>query len=242
MDDLVRLDANEVCDRLAEDYRYSQIGRCVCGVAHDMNNLLGAVLANAELAGMDSAIGPDTQRMLGQILLAVDRSTALLETLTDVSRPDRFSVGVVEPAKLLENMASVRSYDMKRTNVELMVVSEYDGSLLADRPKLELALLYLLANALEAVVNEEDRRIKATVTRLNGNVEFSIWNSGAPIPESHVAQMFDPFYTSKQGNHKGLGLPQIEEIATLHEGSLTYDADRGFILSVPIESSLGREG
>ena len=64
---------------LQEIYRLAQVGCCVNGVAHDINNLLGVAMAYAELVGLDRNLPPDSKRMLNDI------------TLTWISCPSRTS-------------------------------------------------------------------------------------------------------------------------------------------------------
>ena len=65
-----RFDLNSEASRarLMQLHRHAQVGGCVSGIAHDINNLLGAAMAYAELAALDEGVSPDTSRMLEQIV------------------------------------------------------------------------------------------------------------------------------------------------------------------------------
>ena len=62
---------DETREKLARLYRYAQVGHCVSSVTHDVNNFLGAVLAYAELVGLEKNQTPEALRMLGEVMSAV---------------------------------------------------------------------------------------------------------------------------------------------------------------------------
>ena len=62
----IDLNSDDARERLTRLFRHAQVGRSVSSVTHDLNNYLGAIMAYAELAGMDKGISADTARMLGE--------------------------------------------------------------------------------------------------------------------------------------------------------------------------------
>jgi sigma-B regulation protein RsbU (phosphoserine phosphatase) len=80
----------------------------------------------------------------------------------------------------------------------------------------------LLGNAV--VHGAAESPVDVSATSHDGTFELSVANSGDPIPESVLKQLFQPFYRgaarpSMQG--LGLGLFIAAEIARAHDGTLT---------------------
>ena len=81
--DQIDLNTDAGREKLTLLFRYAQIGRCVNSVTHDVNNYLGAIMAYAELIGLDAQLPDDSQRMIGEIVSAVRKSSDLINNLTD---------------------------------------------------------------------------------------------------------------------------------------------------------------
>jgi two-component system C4-dicarboxylate transport sensor histidine kinase DctB len=175
--------------------------------------------------------------MLREIMDAVRKSSGLISSLTDIARRERPDVRVVSPSKVMESVLDLRRYDLKVARVELETNWDDDmADISVDIPKLEQSLIYVFSNAIEALENCEDKRMKLSVQSHNGCVEFLVWNSGEPIAEADRTQIFEPFFTTKEGDHLGLGLWVARKNLRERNGDLEYDAERGFRAVVPREA------
>jgi C4-dicarboxylate-specific signal transduction histidine kinase len=219
--------------RFAALFRYAQVGRCVNAVTRDINNQLGAAMAYAELAGLDKSLCPETRRMLGEIVEAMSRCANLVAHLTEIARPERDRAGTLDPGEMLQRVLALRNYDLRQRQitVESRIAPDLP-TLLADAPRVQMALLHLLLNAAEALETcEAPRMLRAEVAPdPAGGVVFSVWNSGPPPPAAVLAALGRPFATTRGGLHFGYGLAAVRAVAALHGGALAYDGGRGFLL------------
>ena len=233
------LESPEVRDRLYRLFRYGQVGRCVSSVTHDVNNMLGAILAYAELLDMDEGLNEKSRQMLGKVADSTQKCSGLIGSLTALARRERPDVGFIEVAQFVDGVLAIKRYDFQVGRVKMETA--YDAeipSLMVDRPSLALATIYLLMNAFEAVQEAADRRAAVRVVHADSAVEIVVWNSGPPVPERDRERIFEPFYTTKVGDHVGLGLTIARETARRHQGDLTYDPARGFVLRLPYDTGL----
>ncbi len=224
-------------DRSAQIYRFAQIGRCVSSVTHDVNNYLGAIMAYAELVGMDSNLSPESNRMLGEVIGAVRKSSALVNNLTDVARKERLDVRIIDPSTLMERVLDLRRYDMKVGHVTL--ATEYAPDLVnvtVDLPKIQLAFMYLISNAIEALEETKVKRLDIRVGLVDGVVEFAFKDSAPAIAPDVVQRMFEPYFTTKSKEHLGLGLTLARATIEDHDGELSYAPDRGFLVRIPLNN------
>ena len=230
--------------RLVAIHRYAQVGKCVNGVTHDINNLLGAAMAYAELASFDERLSPDTTRMLGQIVDGITKCSQLISSLTSIARKERLDVSLVAPDRLMDEVLCLRDYEFKMK--QITVEKHYDTDLLAlpmDLAKVKVALIYLIMNAEEALAGlPEGRVLRIAVRTLPDGVEYQIHDSGPGLAPEHREAAFEPITSFwPDGEHLGLGLFAARRVAELHEGSLTYCPERGFRLSLKRENGLLRE-
>ena len=115
-----------------------------------------------------------------------------------------------------------------------------------DRVHLQQVLLNLVLNGMDAVngTNQEERRV--TVTARQGAapmVEVSVGDTGPGIPADLLANVFDPFFSTKP-NGMGMGLPISRTIVAAHGGQLwAENMDRGATLrfTLPIAEEAAAE-
>lgn len=217
--------------RIQALFRVAQVGRCVNGVAHDINNFLGAALAYAELVSLDDKLSEESKRMLAEVIKGVGACSHLVSTLTGIARKDAPNIAIIEPGELLDAAVKLIHYEFKARRVKLELSHPAGlGALVCDAPKIQLALLYLLFNALEASEGQDRAAVRASVRAEDDAIVFSVLCAGPPIPETARPLLFTPGYTTRSGPHLGLGLVIARRYAELHRGTLEYDPDRGFLL------------
>jgi two-component system NtrC family sensor kinase len=218
-------------------FRYAQVGTCVNGVTHDINNILGAILAYAELVSLDSGISDESHRMLNEVIKGVDKCGALVTEITAIARKDSDNESAAELGVLVQNILNLRDYSLKIAGiaVDVQIDTPLPSSVM-NAPRIQMAILYLLTNAQNALKGESRGLIRIKVGRASEGQELVVWNSAPPIPESHRRSIFEPFTTTREGVHLGLGLHLARGIVEKHQGTLSYDADRGFIIYLPMNT------
>lgn len=226
--------------RMLQLHRHAQVGGCVSGIAHDINNLLGAAMAYAELVTYDEGVSPDSVKMLNNVIEGITKCSALVSSLTSISRKDRMDINLTSPEQLMDEALVLRDYELKiqRITVERDYQSDL-AAIPADLAKLKLALLFLLINAQQALEGSENKQLKVSVGNTDGGIYFEIWDSGPGMSAELAEKAFDPYQTSWPDNqHMGLGLYSARRIAELHQGSLDYDAERGFRMFIKRDNGL----
>lgn len=226
--------SGEALEKVLALFRYGQIGRYVNGVTHDVNNLLGAVLAYAELIGLNDTLSPESCRMASEIIAAVQQSTALVNGLTEIARKPQPKTAPTNIIQLARRAINLRAYDLRKAKVTVETdFPEQPLDHVADGPRLQEALLYVLSNAMEAVSASDSRVVRIRIRQVDGATDIVIWNSGPPVPESDRERIFDAFYTTKGEEHLGLGLTVARQTARRHDGDLVYVPEDGFVLHLP---------
>jgi C4-dicarboxylate-specific signal transduction histidine kinase len=108
-----------------------------------------------------------------------------------------------------------------------------------DEIQVQQILVNLVKNGLDAIAESgrSGGRVEIRVRRVGAEVLIAVSDNGPGVPESHRAQLFDAFFTTKPKG-VGLGLSICRTIAAAHGGTLRYDlAEQGgscFTLSLPL--------
>jgi len=236
------LGSDEARDRLLRLFRYGQVGRCVSSVTHDLNNYLGVVLAYCELVSIDSTVGEESRRMVSEAVQNVRICAKMLSTLTSVARKERPDVRVIDVPATLKDLFELKQYDFRIMLAH--VDTQFDEgipSLVVDYPRFAMAFLHLVMNALESIAGLDKPSVRLHLRKEADGIAIEIWDSGPPLAEDEKTRVFDPFYTTKTGEHLGLGLAVARENARYHGGDLTYDPDHGFTLRIPFATGLSSD-
>jgi len=232
---MVESNSDARLEALVEAYRFGEVGRCVNSVTHDANNALGIILAYAELIGMEPNIEDEARRMLEEIAAATRRASDQLGWLTQIARPAPAEKSRTKVITIVERAVAMRHFEAKRHGVQLKVdVPDDLPEVSIEVPAIERALIYMMANALDAVAECDEKRVWIEGSKTDSTVTIQVRDSADPISESDAAKMFEPFFTTKGGNHLGIGLYAAHLTAESNGGTLTYEPGRGFCLALPI--------
>jgi PAS domain S-box-containing protein len=221
--------------QLAHLGRVALLGELSGALAHELNQPLAAILANARAA----------QRMLFRDEL--DR-VELSRILEDIAADDRRAGSVIhrvramlrqgetEPQRVVANDLIAEVLDLAHSDLiqrSVTVTTRLDPSLpsvAADRVQLQQVLLNLIVNACDAMTDNAptDRHIWIATGNEGAAVRVSVSDCGAGISRHPVDSVFEPFITSK-AHGLGLGLSICRSIVDGHGGRMwaSNNEDRG---------------
>jgi signal transduction histidine kinase len=98
------------------------------------------------------------------------------------------------------------------------------GSCLANQNALRQVFLNLLTNAVQAMPNGGELRVR-TQRNANKNVVIEFSDTGIGIPAHHLNSIFNPFFTTKEpGQGTGLGLSVVHSVIKRYQGHITVDS------------------
>lgn len=219
------LEADHLRQELARVGRATTLGEVAATLAHELNQPLGAIVSNAETAGL----------LLRQGAPPLDQLSAILE---DIRQDGQRAGDIIHRVHAFLQQQRV---EHQRLDVRPLV----DGVLRTARPlltahgiawtvevapqlppasgdavQLQQVLVNLIRNAVESMRESSERRlIIRAVHRDARSVELSVTDSGPGIPASILPRMFEPFATTKAGGI-GMGLAISRRIVRAHRGDI----------------------
>ena len=219
--------------------KMAMISRLTRSVAHEVRNPLNNI--NLSLDGLKTEIGEDDSldMYLEIIQRNANRINNLITELLDSSKPAALKTEKVAVRNIANGVISLAGDRFRLKQVRL--VQKLNTSNLyikADAKKLEIALLNIIINAIEAVQSQTGKIIfGCDVCEENNFVVFKVEDNGIGLDQDELKVLFDPFYTNKKGG-VGLGLTTTQNIINAHQGRIEVASAKGkgttFNIFIPV--------
>ncbi len=225
--------------------RVNMLGELSASLAHELNQPLTAILANAQTMQHQmtpsAAISEETIESISDVIEDAKRAAEMIRRLRSLSERRKYHIEFVDINKLIvETETLLRSQlIMSHLHVEM----ELDPALpmvSCDPSQLQQVFLNLLTNAIDATAKRDppDRRLLIRTGHLKSNaVEISIKDSGTGFKDEPYRNLLKPFFTTKEKG-MGMGLPVSKSILQKVGGRLWATNNRGpgvtFYITLPI--------
>lgn len=232
-------DERQLTRRLVESEKMVAIGTLAGGVAHEINNPLGGILAFSQLMKREAGRSPADLESLGLIEESALRCKRIVESLLKFSRqPKAEDRRVLDLSRCVEDaLLLFRAQARKHPKVKVDTAFSPDLQVYGDAAQLGQVVLNLLHNALQALPVFEGT-LTVTTGLADGHAFFSVKDTGDGIPEAHLSRIFEPHFTTKPpGEGTGLGLSIAYRIVEDHGGRFAVESALGqgstFTVSIP---------
>ncbi|MEW5974509.1 MAG: GAF domain-containing protein [Acidobacteriota bacterium] len=236
-------------DQLVKSEKLRALGEMSAGVAHDFNNILGAILGRAQLMKGQTE-DPRVLRGLDIIEKAAIDGASTVKRLQDFTRKRTDQVfkhvDLVEVIEDTLSMTRTRWEDSAHiSGIKYQITRKFESSLPVAGEASELREVFtnIIFNALDAMPNGGDIDIQVRVE--GDRVLTEVRDTGRGMTEEIRKRVFDPFFTTKGVKGNGLGMSVAYGIITRHKGEISVESELGMGTSVrvvlPVDLSVTRE-
>ncbi len=235
-------------DATERDNRVSELAAVAAGLAHEIKNPLGGIKGAAQLLAEE--VGSAGQRFTNLITREVDRVSALLEQLLELTRPPRLRLTSVNVHRILNEVLTLERAAGNDAGLAVRLV--FDPSLpevWADEAQLRQVFLNLVRNAVEAMSRagtltittriETDFHVRHDARDRGQFLAVEIEDTGPGIAPEDRERIFTPFFTTKTSG-TGLGLAVSERLVAQHGGAIRVDSALGRGTRVRVRLPVGR--
>ncbi|MFZ5815728.1 MAG: sensor histidine kinase, partial [Bacillota bacterium] len=212
--------------KLERMQRLITAGQMAAGIAHNLNNVLGAIAVNADL--MLAASPEEMPRLAREINHGVQRGSDVLNRLYHLSSvsqsPRRETLSVVN---LFNHVVRLIGPQAEQRGVVVRVIAPEEVRVIADAGLLHQVLLNLVLNSLQAMPDGGYLTLSAHSDG-PGRSLLIVADTGPGIPPEHLSQVFTPFFTTKEdAGGTGLGLATSRTMVCAMGGDIRLESAPG---------------
>ena len=227
--------------QLHQSQKMEAIGRLAGGVAHDFNNILGAMTGYCEILLEDLEDVDPMREDLEQMLRSCDRASSLTRQLLAFSRKQ-----IMEPRVIDLNAIVADMHKMLRrlisADIELVpLLAPSIDAVKMDPGQIHQIVMNLAVNAKDAmprggklIIETKNVKLDESFTSKNvgaregPHVLLSVSDTGSGMDNETLNRIFEPFFTTKeQGKGTGLGLSTVYGIVTQNDGYIAVTSELG---------------
>ncbi|MCK6520939.1 ATP-binding protein [Myxococcota bacterium] len=221
--------------------------RFLANMSHELRTPLSVVVTSADLLnqGLYGPLSPKQQKGLDPLRRSAQHLLTLIEDLLDLSRIESGRLPIdlewCDATELARVSAQfVRGLAFKRGVTLIADVQTEPAMLQCDPRRVKQILINLLGNAVK--FTPAGREVGLTVTKVEDEVAFTVWDKGLGISQEDQARIFRPFEQLAQNpadaGGTGLGLALVSHLVALHSGRVTVQSAPGegstFIVTLPV--------
>jgi signal transduction histidine kinase len=225
---------------LIQSEKMASIGQLAANVAHEINNPLAAIIANAQLLMRDLAkADEDIIESLKLIETAGNRAAKIVNNLLESARREKnYEFEEFSLNETILDAVSMVNFEIKNRSITVKLDLEQNmPDIFAHKNQLKGVWINLIMNALGAMENQKGViSISTGYDQKEFRVVFA--DNGKGIPTEHQAHVFEPFFTTKEaGKGTGLGLYVSLQVIKEHQGDMQFETTVGkgtkFIVTLP---------
>jgi two-component system sensor kinase FixL len=211
--------------------RLSAMGEMASALAHELNQPLAAI--SNYMKGSRRLLAASSEPNAAKIEIALDRAAEqairagqIIRRLRDFVLRGESERRVESVAKLVEEAAALGLVGSREQGLQLRFELDLAcDRVVADRVQIQQVLVNLMRNAMEAMAESPRRElVVSSGPAAGGLVEIVVADTGQGLPEAVRANLFQPFFTTKEAG-MGVGLSISRTIIESHGGKLSAEAN-----------------
>jgi PAS domain S-box-containing protein len=235
----------ELEERLGRAEKMESLGTMAGGVAHDLNNVLGALVGYSELLLMEIEEGNPLRKHVSNILTSGQRSAAIIQDLLTLARRGMAISEVLNLNQVISDSVTALEFEKLKTYHPLITFkTDLDKDLMniqGSSARLSKMIMNLFSNAAEAIsdrgeviIRTENRHLDRPIAGyddipVGDYVVVTVSDNGKGIPPKDLGKIFEPFYTKKVMGRSGtgLGLSVVWGTVKDHHGYVDLRSEEG---------------
>jgi signal transduction histidine kinase len=172
----------------------------------------------------------------------VTKVSAIVRAALDSSRPSSAPRERVDFAALVNRVCQMAGPMIEDAGIRVQVtVPDQSVDIVADAVHLELALLNLISNSVDAM--EPGGRLAVRLACVGDRLRLEVEDTGTGIPPELLAHIFEPWVTTKAlGKGSGLGLSIARQVVVSHGGTIRAEnrSGQGAVFTIELPAAQGR--
>jgi two-component system, NtrC family, sensor kinase len=226
-------------EELARAGRLAALGQAAANMAHQIGTPLNLISGYVQLLVQSSPPGSASLDRLKAIQEQVAKVAAIVRSALDSSRPPTVPHEVIDLGDLVRRVCRMAQPIVEEARVKVDVTTPAaPANVLADPVQLELALLNLISNSVDAMT--PGGRLTLRLAEINGRLQLAVEDTGSGISPELMAHIFDPWVTTKTPDKgSGLGLSIAKQVVARHGGTISVESrpGRGALFTIELPAA-----
>jgi signal transduction histidine kinase len=224
---------------LIQAERLAAVGQTIADLSHHIKNIMQGVRFGSDMvrAGLQA---DDRELLTGGWKLVEKNQSRIDELILDMlsfSKDREPLFELTDLASLTADVLDVVRGRAEESGVALVLNTEELPTVSCDPDGIHRALLNIISNAVDAVIDRDDPRVEINIRIVQQFVEIRISDNGPGIPADQLDEIFKPFVSSKGARGTGLGLPVSRKTVREHGGDVSAEtgpAGALFVMTIPL--------
>ncbi|HEX7555665.1 MAG TPA: ATP-binding protein [Leptolinea sp.] len=210
---------------LIQSEKMAAVGQLAAGIAHEINNPLTVVLANAQLLERSLPKESDDAEAVDLIFRAGTRALQVVRNLLNFARKEQSEIKPTDINQSIQSALDMLKHEFMQRSVEYSFEpSEKLPLIMASQENLSGVWVNILINAMDAT-SERQGKVRIVTQQTGNEIRIIINDNGHGIEPDRLKRIFDPFYTTKDvGKGTGLGLSICHRVIKQHGGNILVDS------------------
>jgi two-component system NtrC family sensor kinase len=212
---------------LIQSEKLAAVGHLAAGVAHEINNPLAAIIANAQILKRELPKDKlDWVDSISLIEMAGGRAAQVVSNLLEIAHKDQQTN--FEPISLndtIESALALVHHEITSRSIEINLdLQQGMPAMLGSKNQLQGVWINLLVNCFDAV-DKPQGIIRISTQYVDRTFRVVVADNGKGIPQEHLNRIFTPFFTTKMvGKGTGLGLSVSQRAVKDHQGNMQVES------------------
>ncbi len=231
----------------AEQEKKALVGQIAGKLAHDFNNILGAIMGRAQLSLLHSK----DKRIIKSLQLIIDQSMRgknLTQNLVAFAKNQEPRQETIDINKKIDLVINLLERDLEGIKIERVFKSSLP-TLIADPGMIEHALVNIIQNAVHAMSKIKSPKLTLRTYYFNNRIFIEVEDNGCGIPVEYQGDVYTPSFTLKGGKDTsqsyadnikgtGYGMANVKNYVEKHKGKIFFESkvnkSTKFTLALPL--------
>ncbi len=210
-------------------------------VAHEVNNPLSIIKNYLKILELKLADQNMPAEEISVIRDEIDRVAAIVESLSDLSRPKRPPLEDTDINGVISDMCTLFRQDLEDRDIRLQFApDEACPPCRTNKDCIKQICMNLIKNAAEAIGKNGNIYVETAYESPVDTITLAVKDDGPGLPDVIRERVFDPYASTKGSGHAGLGLSVVYNTVKQLQGTITCDTEKNkgttFLIRLPREA------
>ena len=212
--------------QLIRSEKLAALGQLAAGIAHEIRNPLTSINILIHSLASNLPSGTSQKEDLKVIEEEIHRINEIVDQFLRFAKPAPPLLIKAEVVSIVEETLQLLRPQIEKQGIIVQKEFQALPPILMDREQMKQVILNLLLNATQAMPKGGHLVLKGHIPEGDRWINLSIQDSGVGIPNEDIRQLFDPFFSTKEGG-VGLGLSIAHRIIDQHRGKIEVESEPG---------------